>query len=220
MEMRLSSKLIAAALLAVILPACGSDSSPAPQPVKTAASYTGPTATAIFAGGCYWCMEQAFDQVPGVLQTISGYTGGHLPNPTYEQVSAGGTGHAEAEKIIYDPSKVTYKQLLYDFWHNVDPTNDHGQFCDNGSQYRSEIFYLNDEQKKLAEASRTALEHQQGAPTPIVTKIVKAGPFYKAAEYMQNYYKKNPLRYNYYHYACGRAQRLRQLWGKSALGQG
>lgn len=216
--MRPTSKLIAAVLLAVILPACGKavDIS---QPTSTAAPVSGKTATAIFAGGCYWCMEQAFDQVPGVLQTISGYTGGAKVDPTYEEVSSGTTGHAEAEKIIYDPSKVTYKQLLYDFWHNVDPTNDHGQFCDNGNQYRSEIFYLNDEQKKEAEASRQALENQKGAPSPIVTKIVKAGPFYKAEEYMQNYYKKNPLRYKYYHYACGRAARLRELWGKSALGQ-
>jgi peptide-methionine (S)-S-oxide reductase len=169
-------------------------------------------AVATFAGGCFWCMESDFDHVPGVLSTVSGYTGGHVKNPTYHQVSEGGTGHAEAVEITYDPTKVTYQQLLDHFWRNVDPTQKDGQFCDIGNQYRTAIFVHDDEQRKLAVASRKKIAAELGKP--IYTEIDKAGPFYKAEEYHQNFYKKNELRYKFYRWNCGRDQRLKQLWGK------
>jgi peptide-methionine (S)-S-oxide reductase len=173
------------------------------------------TAVATFAGGCFWCVEEAFDKVPGVISTVSGYTGGTVPNPTYEQVSgAKNTGHAEAVRVTYDPSKVTYQQLVDWFWRNIDPTQANGQFCDTGSPYRSGIFYHNDEQKKIAEASKRALEASGRLKGPIVTEITAAGPFYDAEDYHQDYYKKNPNRYHFYKYGCGRAQRLEQIWGK------
>lgn len=172
------------------------------------------TETAIFAGGCFWCMEHAFDEVDGVIETISGYTGGHLPNPSYEQVSAGGTGHAEAVKVVYDPQKISYARLLEVFWRNIDPTTPNRQFCDSGSQYRSAIFYRNDAQRQQAEASRQALVESKPFAGKIVTEIVPAAEFYPAEEYHQDYYRKNPIRYKYYRYRCGRDQRLEQLWGK------
>ena len=171
---------------------------------------------AIFAGGCFWCMEHAMDDVAGVKSTTSGYTGGHVKNPTYAMVSSGGTGHAESVKVVYDPKVVTYAKLLDAFWHNIDPLVKDAQFCDHGTQYRSSIFYLSDEQKKLAEASKTALVKSGRFKLPIQTQIVKAGTFYPAEGYHQNYYLKNPIRYKYYKYACGRAQRLEQLWGPPA----
>jgi peptide-methionine (S)-S-oxide reductase len=174
------------------------------------------TAVAIFAGGCFWCVESDFDKVPGVLSTTSGYTGGTVANPTYEQVSSGDTGHAESVKVVYDPAMVTYEKLLYVFWRNVDPLTKDSQFCDYGTQYRSAIFYLDDEQKRLAEASKAAL--QPRFKRPIVTEIVKAGPFYPAETYHQDFYKKNPLRYDFYRYNCGRDARLDELWGKEARG--
>lgn len=174
------------------------------------------TKTAIFAGGCFWCMEQAFDQVEGVVKTISGYTGGHVPNPTYQQVSSGGTGHVEAVKVIYDPDKVDYRTLLQNFWHNIDPTDPNGQFCDQGPMYRSAIFVLNERQRRLAEQSKQALINDPNAPEPIVTRILDASEFWRAEDYHQNYYKKNPLRYHYYKWACGRADRLQELWGEQA----
>jgi peptide-methionine (S)-S-oxide reductase len=174
------------------------------------------SAVAIFAGGCFWCVEADFDKVPGVLSTTSGYIGGTVPNPTYEQVSVGDTGHAEAVKVVYDPAMVTYDKLLYVFWRNVDPLTSEAQFCDYGPQYRSAIFYLDDEQKRLAEASKAAL--QPRFKRPIVTEIVKAGPFYPAETYHQDYYKKNPVRYNFYRYNCGRDARLDEVWGKEARG--
>jgi len=148
---------------------------------------------ATFAGGCFWCMVAAFDNLPGVVEVIAGYTGGHTQNPSYEEVSAGGTGHAEAIQVFYDPTKTGYSQLLEAFWHNVDPTATDRQFCDVGPEYRAEIFYHDEEQHRLAEQ------------------------FYPAEEYHQHYYRKNPVRYQYYHYTCGRAQRLKELWGDSAL---
>jgi peptide-methionine (S)-S-oxide reductase len=175
-------------------------------------------AVAIFAGGCFWCVESDFDKVPGVLSTTSGYIGGTVANPTYQQVSAGDTGHAEAVKIVYDPAMVTYDKLLYVFWRNVDPLTKDSQFCDYGTQYRSAIFYLDDEQKRLAEASKAALEQSKRFKRPIVTEIVKAGPFYAAENYHQDYYKKNPLRYDFYRYNCGRDARLDEVWGKEARG--
>lgn len=173
-------------------------------------------AKATFAGGCFWCMQPPFDKLPGVVSTTAGYTGGHKAKPTYEEVSAGGTGHAEAVEITYDPKKIGYDKLLEVFWHNVDPTDAGGQFCDRGDQYRSEIFYHNEEQKRLAEESKAALEKSKPFKEPIVTKIVAATEFYPAEEYHQEYYKKNPLRYKIYRYGCGRDKRLEQLWGKQA----
>mgnify|MGYP001481134036 CR=1 FL=1 len=176
------------------------------------------TAVAIFAGGCFWCVESDFDKVPGVLSTTSGYIGGSKANPTYQQVSSGGTGHAEAVKIVYDPKTVTYEKLLYVFWRNVDPLTKAGQFCDFGSQYRSAIFYLNDEQKRLAETSKAELEKSGRFKRPIVTEIVPAGTFYPAESYHQDYYKNNSVRYNLYRFNCGRDARLEELWGKEAGG--
>ncbi len=169
-------------------------------------------AVATFAGGCFWCTESDFDHVPGVISTTSGYTGGKLANPTYHQVSDGGTGHAEAVDVIYDPKKVTYEQLLTYYWHHVDPTVKDRQFCDHGNQYRTAIFVHNDEERKLAEESKkkVAAELKQ----PIYTEIVQAGVFYPAEEYHQDFYKKNPTKYKFYRWNCGRDQRLEQLWGK------
>ena len=173
-------------------------------------------AKAIFAGGCFWCMEPPFDALPGVISTTSGYTGGQKKSPGYEQVSAGGTGHAEAVEIIYDPKQVSYEKLLEVFWHNIDPTAKNRQFCDAGSQYRSAIFYLDEEQKRLAEAARSALAKSKPFKGDIVTEIVPAGEFWPAEEYHQDYYKKNPVRYKFYRHGCGRDARLQELWGAAA----
>lgn len=167
---------------------------------------------AIFAGGCFWCEEEVFEKVPGVISVMSGYTGGHLKNPTYEQVSAGGTGHLEAVQVTYDPSKITYEKLLDLFWHNVDPFDTLGQFCDKGSSYKAVIFYSGDEQKKLAESSKKKLEEQ--FKKPISTEIRAASEFYPAEEYHQKYAEKNPLRYSFYRRSCGRDARLGEVWGK------
>ena len=165
-------------------------------------------AVATFAGGCFWCMEPPFDKLDGVLATTSGYTGGSKVDPTYEEVSAGGTGHFEAVQVTYDPAKVSYDQLLEVFWRNVDPLDAGGQFCDRGEQYRTAIFVHDDEQRRLAEQSKQALVESQRLGGPIVTEIVAAGPFYPAEEYHQDYYEKNPLRYKFYRWNCGRDQRL------------
>jgi peptide-methionine (S)-S-oxide reductase len=170
---------------------------------------------ATFAGGCFWCMEEAFDKVEGVVSTMSGYTGGSKKNPTYEEVSAGGTGHAESVEILYDPAKVTYAKLLDAFWHNIDPTTPDKQFCDSGHQYRSAIFYHDETQKRLAAESKQAVEKTKPFKGPITTEIVPASPFYPAEEYHQDFYRKNPIRYKFYKYNCGRAQRLQELWGKA-----
>lgn len=172
-----------------------------------------PVAEAIFAGGCFWCMEPPYDQLPGVLSTTSGYIGGHQANPTYEQVSAGSTGHAEAVLVRYDPRQVSYARLLEVFWRNVDPLTANAQFCDRGSQYRSAIFYLDAEQQRLAEASKQQLATSGRFRQPIVTEVVAAGTFYPAEAYHQDYYQRNPLRYKYYRYGCGRDRRLEALWG-------
>jgi peptide-methionine (S)-S-oxide reductase len=173
-------------------------------------------ALATFAGGCFWCMEPPFDELDGVIDTTSGYTGGHVKNPSYEQVSAGGTGHAEAVQVTYDPARVSYQALLDVYWHNVDPTDAGGQFCDRGSQYRTAIFYHDEEQRRLAEASKAKLEQSGQLGAPIVTEIVPAGPFYPAEEYHQDYYRKNKLSYTFYRWNCGRDERLRALWGDAA----
>jgi peptide-methionine (S)-S-oxide reductase len=169
-------------------------------------------ATAIFAGGCFWCVESDFEKLAGVTEAESGYTGGHLANPTYEQVSRGSTGHAEAVRVLYDPSKVSYEQLLDYFWHHIDPTVKDQQFCDVGHQYRSAIFYLNESQKKAAESSKAALE-RSGRFAKLYTEVVPATAFYLAEEYHQGYYKKNPIRYKYYRHSCGRDARVSEVWG-------
>lgn len=171
---------------------------------------------ATFAGGCFWCVESDFDGVPGVVKTISGYTGGMLKNPTYKQVSAGGTGHIEAVEIHFDPAKVSYEKLLDVLWHSVDPTDAGGQFCDRGQSYETAIFTHSPEQKRIAEASKKMLMEKAGLKQTIVTPIREATPFYPAETYHQDYYKKNPLRYRVYRYGCGRDARLTELWGKEA----
>ena len=167
--------------------------------------------TAIFAGGCFWCVEQAFDGVEGVVETTSGYTGGTVANPTYKQVSAGGTKHAEAVRVRFDPAKTTYEKLLDAFWRNIDPVDGGGQFCDRGDPYRSAIFVDGAAQKSAAEASRAAVEKKLG--DKVATEIVPVAPFYPAEDYHQDYYLKNPVRYKYYKWNCGRAQRLEEIWG-------
>lgn len=171
-------------------------------------------AVATFAGGCFWCMEPPFDKLDGVISTTSGYTGGHQDNPTYKQVSAGRTGHTEVIQVVYDPDKVTYQQLLETFWVNIDPLTANAQFCDRGSQYRSGIFYHDPEQQKLAEASAKAI--QAMFDKPVVTEITELSKFYPAEDYHQDYYTKNPVRYNYYRWGCGRDKRLEELWGPPA----
>jgi peptide-methionine (S)-S-oxide reductase len=170
-----------------------------------------PPAKATFAGGCFWCMEPPYDELEGVISTISGYTGGTKTNPTYEQVSAGTTGHTEAVEITYDPKKVSYENLLEVFWRNIDPLTANAQFCDSGSQYRSGVFYHDQTQKTLAEASKKRV--QSRFKQPIVTEIVQASEFFPAEDYHQDYYKKNPIRYKIYRYGCGRDKRLEELWG-------
>lgn len=172
------------------------------------------SAKAYFAGGCFWCMEEAFEKVEGVVSVVSGYMGGTGANPTYEEVSAGRTGHAESVEVTYDPTRVTYQKLLDAFWHNVDPLTPNAQFCDHGSQYRSAVFYSTEDEKRQAEESKTVIEQTKKFPAPIVTQLTPAATFYPAEDYHQDYYKKNPLRYKYYKYGCGRAARLEALWGK------
>jgi peptide-methionine (S)-S-oxide reductase len=168
---------------------------------------------AYFAGGCFWCMEEAFEKVDGVLSATLGYMGGTVSNPTYEEVSAGRTGHAESVEVVYDPAKVSYQKLLDAFWRNVDPITPNAQFCDRGNQYRSAIFFQTDEEKRTSDSSKLAIEQSRRFKEPIVTQIVMAQQFYPAEDYHQDYYKKNPVRYKFYKYNCGRAQRLEELWG-------
>jgi peptide-methionine (S)-S-oxide reductase len=176
----------------------------------------GNKAVATFAGGCFWCMEEAFDKVPGVIATTSGYIGGTKKHPTYEEVSAGVTGHTEAVQVAYDPAQVSYEKLLQVYWRNIDPTVKDRQFCDVGSQYRSEIFVHDDAQRKAAEASKAEIARTKPFKEPIVTPISTAGAFWPAEDYHQDYHVKNPVRYKYYKTGCGREARLRQLWGNTA----
>jgi peptide-methionine (S)-S-oxide reductase len=189
--------------------------SPALAVAQTPAVKSTNAAKAIFAGGCFWCMEAPFDKLPGVISTTSGYIGGQVKNPTYEQVSSGRTGHTEAVQVEYDPSKVSYEKLLQVFWMNIDPTVRNAQFCDHGTQYRSGIFYLGDDQRKLAEASKTALLKSKPFKADIVTEITQASEFYPAEDYHQDYYQKNPVRYKIYRNGCGRDARLKELWGRA-----
>jgi peptide-methionine (S)-S-oxide reductase len=186
---------------------------PAAAEQPTVAS--GSLAKAYFAGGCFWCMEEAFEKVNGVLEAVSGYMGGTVKNPSYEEVSAGKTGHAESVEVRYDPAKVTYAQLLEAFWRNIDPVTPDAQFCDHGNQYRAAIFYQSEEEKGAAEESRRSIEQSKRFSTPIVTQVTAASEFYPAEEYHQDFYKKNPVRYKFYKFTCGREQRLETLWGKS-----
>lgn len=174
------------------------------------------TETATFAGGCFWCMEAPFDKLPGVVSVTPGYTGGQMKNPTYEEVSAGGTGHAESVQIVFDPVKTSYSRLLDIYWHNIDPTVSNRQFCDVGSQYRSAIFYHSDKQRRAAQQSKAALEKRKHFKGAIMTEITPAGEFYPAEEYHQHYYRKNPIRYIFYRTSCGRDRRLKELWGSDA----
>ncbi len=186
--------------------------------VGLAPAQTSPAATerAIFAGGCFWCVESDFDKVEGVLSTTSGYTGGSVANPSYEQVSGKNTGHAEAVEVVFDPRKVSYEKLVEHFWRTIDPTTKDRQFCDVGSPYRSAIFAVDAAQLQAAKASLAALEKNKPFKEPIVTEIVAATKFYPAEQYHQDYYKKNPLRYQYYRSSCGRDARVKQLWGAQA----
>jgi peptide-methionine (S)-S-oxide reductase len=193
--------------IALVLPAGRARAADAESPAR---------AKATFAGGCFWCMQPPFEKLPGVLSTTVGYTGGSVKSPTYEQVSSGETGHAESIEIVYDPSKIGYEKLLDVFWHNVDPVTRDAQFCDHGEQYRTAIFYHDETQHRLAEESKRALEASKKLPGPIVTQIVQAGEFWPAEEYHQRYHEKNPIRYKYYRWNCGRDARLQELWGKDA----
>ena len=208
------SGLIAAFFFATIgafgggaLAAEGTASAPAPKS----------EAIATFAGGCFWCVESDFDTVPGVSRTISGYTGGTSIDPSYKQVTAGGTGHREAVRVYFDPKKVSYATLLEIFWRSVDPTDDGGQFCDRGESYETAIYANSAEQKRLAQASKQELQRSGVLNRPVVTPIHTAGPFYPAEDYHQDFYKKSSLRYKIYRYGCGRDARIRRLWGTEAF---
>lgn len=166
---------------------------------------------ATFAGGCFWCVQEAFDSLPGVIAAIAGYTGGHKENPTYEEVCSGKTGHVEALQILYDPEKISYEKLLDLFWHNIDPTDSQGQFADKGEQYQTRIFYHDEKQKELAEESKRRLLESHQVPL-VFTQILPAEKFYPAEEYHQEYYKKNPLRYQFYREGCGRDRCLKKIW--------
>lgn len=210
------SSLASVALTMLLLCAAA----PANSPARAAATSPAPqTAVATFAGGCFWCMTPPFEKLPGVISVTSGYTGGHAKNPTYEEVSSGGTGHLESVQVLYDPRKISYEQLLDVFWRNIDPLTADGQFCDHGEQYRTAIFYHDETQQRLAETSKKRLEDSKRFASPIVTEIVQAGEFYPAEEYHQDYYKKNPVRYKFYRWSCGRDKRLKELWGAEAGGE-
>ena len=212
--MRNPSLILAVALMttAALAPRAESAGNPnamaAPVPPNAAGAH------ATFAGGCFWCEETAFEGVPGVLSVTSGYTGGFKKNPTYEEVSSGTTGHAESVDVIYDPARISYEKLLDIFWHNVDPTQADGQFCDKGNQYRSAIFYHGEAQRRLAEESKRQL--QPRFTQPIVTEVVAASVFYPAEAYHQDFWKKDPVRYQTYRFGCGRDRRLKDIWGKDA----
>lgn len=202
------------ALIALLmLAACTQPGADAHANANTSAATDPSTRAAIFAGGCFWCMEPPYDALPGVISTEAGYIGGHVANPTYEQVSAGGTGHAEAVRVTFDPHKVDYPKLLDVFWHNIDPVAVDRQFCDVGDQYRSAIFPVDDEQRRQAVASKQAVQADPRFQQPIATRIEPAATFYPAEDYHQDYYRRNPIRYKYYRYSCGRDRRLEEIWG-------
>lgn len=198
-------------ILLIMLAALLSFSSVASTPADQASTNY---ATATFAGGCFWCMEPPYDKLTGVISTTSGYMGGHVDKPSYQQVSGGNTGHTEVVQVIYDPNTLSYETLLNTFWKNIDPTDAKGQFCDRGQQYRTEIFYHSESQRQLAEQSKSELMNNKPFEGDIVTAITAAAAFYPAEQYHQDYYQKNPVRYKYYRYSCGRDKRLESLWGK------
>jgi peptide-methionine (S)-S-oxide reductase len=206
-------KRIAAACAALTL-AFGIGAALAEEPTKAAAPPPAGLAVATFAAGCFWCVEPPFDKLDGVVSTTSGYTGGKTVGATYRQVSRGGTGHTEGVRVVYDPAKVNYQRLLDVFWRNVDPLDGTGQFCDKGDMYRPGIFVHDEEQKKLAEASKAALAASGRFKQPIVVKVEPAKEFYEAEDYHQDYHMKNPAKYAYYRWGCGRDARLEELWGK------
>jgi peptide-methionine (S)-S-oxide reductase len=208
-------------LLALLLWCAQGASAAAPPAAPAPASPSAPAdnhklATATFAGGCFWCMQPPYDKLPGVVSTTVGYTGGHLDKPSYEQVSSGGTGHRESIEVVYDPAKVGYDKLLAVFWHNIDPTDDAGQFCDHGEQYRSAIFFHDEAQRHMAEESKRAIAASGRIKAPIVTDILPAAQFYPAEGYHQKYYVKSAIRYSFYRFNCGRDRRLSQIWGDLA----
>ena len=197
----------------LILAACQGASSQEAKS-ESQAALPSQTAEAVFAGGCFWCVEADFEKLPGVIEAVSGYTGGHTIDPTYKQVTRGGTGHYEAAKIIYDPSVVSYDELLEYFWVHVDPTDDGGQFCDRGQSYETAIF-ANEKQLAAARASKTALQGSGRLKDDVVTPVLKATAFYDAEDYHQNYYLKKPRRYNYYRNGCGRDKKITKVWGSA-----
>ena len=197
-----------AAVIAALIPVSGI--ADATSPPKAGLS------RATFAGGCFWCMEPPFEKLPGVVSVVSGYTGGRRKDPTYAEVSSGGTGHFEAVEVVYDPKAITYEKLLEVFWHNVDPTTAAGQFCDIGEQYRTAIFVHDDEQRRLATESKLQIEATKPFKGPVLTEIVAAGPFYMAEDYHQDYHLRNPIRYRFYRTNCGRDRKLKELWGDAA----
>ena len=200
-------------LMAVIATVATAKSS---KQIKANEKSTVKTEKAIFAGGCFWCMESPFDKLPGIISVTVGYTGGTTKNPTYQQVSSGVTGHAESIEVVYDPAKISYQKILEVYWHNIDPTTKNRQFCDVGTQYRTAIFYSDEEQRKTAEESLRELGKSKPFDGTIVTEIVPAGKFYPAEDFHQHYYKKNPIRYKFYRLNCGRDGRLEELWGGKA----
>lgn len=212
----MNRRALTAALLVAGVIAGGVIAQTKPEKAAPPAARPGQTATATFAGGCFWCTESDFDKVDGVISTTSGYIGGKTPNPTYDIVSAGNSGHAEAVQVIYDPAKVSYSKLLEYYWRTIDPTTKDRQFCDAGTPYRTAIFVHDEQQRALAEASKQALSNNKPFREPIVTEIVNATTFYPAEDYHQDYYKKNPVRYKFYRSSCGRDARLKQLWGEQA----
>jgi len=203
-----AGRFLCALLAALLVSATAARSADGPGP-EVQPTY----ASAIFAGGCFWCMEPPYDKLDGVVSTTSGYTGGRTAAPTYQQVSAGGTGHIEAVRVVYDPSRIDYARLLEVFWRNVDPLDAGGQFCDRGDQYRSAIFYETEEQRRLAERSKAELEAPERLGRRVATEILPASSFHPAEDYHQDYYRKNPVRYSVYRFNCGRDQRLGKLWG-------
>ncbi len=209
--------LVALGAGATLVAAQGGGGAPTPGTAATPALPAG-TAVATFAGGCFWCVEADFDKLPGVISTTSGYTGGSVANPSYEQVAAKRTGHAEVVRIVFDPKQVSYETLLTRYWRSIDPTTKDRQFCDSGSPYRTVIYTHDAAQAAAAQASLAALEKSKPFKEPIVTTIEPAGPFYEAEGYHQDYYKKNPVRYGYYRQSCGRDARLKQLWGDKSPG--
>jgi len=214
-RMNLPARLVAGGATLLALGVLGSAQLQA-QTTTNALSATASTAKAVFAGGCFWCVESDFDKIPGVLSTTSGYTGGKTANPSYQEVSSHSTGHAEAVQVVYDPAKVSYQRLVEYFWHTIDPTVKDRQFCDVGTPYRTAIYAQDAEQLQIAQASRAALEKSKPFKEAIVTEVTMASAFYPAEDYHQDYYQKNPIRYKYYRYSCGREARLQQLWGDQA----